>query len=173
MVHLLRVTKGDGIMTFIKEMQPLIDWCTQPHPQVRPRLKRVASASLTLSEYTSEFGSDPVGEWVGPLVYWPPRGRHKLGGFSGAIPCTWSIGVAVGQHAHVWLTLAEEDPWIGIQGPGFGDEWREDVFLSGSFVGGEKPEDIFVWMYFLSNDDLTVDSHTVTLALKPSYLYGG
>ena len=159
-------------MTFIEDIQPLIDWCTQPHPQVRPRLKRVASATLTLLEHTAEYGSDPLAKWVGPLVYWPPTGRHKLGGFSGVIPCTWSIGVgeAVGQHAHVWLTLAEEVPWIGIQGPRFGDEWREDVFTTWYYAHGEKPGDVQVFMYFLTTDDLTVDSHRVQLELSPIYL---
>src|SRR5215217_8309807 len=120
MLPLLLVTKGDGIMTFIEKVQPLIDWCTQPHPQDRPRLKRVASANLTLSVHDSESPGRQVAQWFGALIYEPPRGRKRLGGFSGAIPCkeSFSPKVAVGQHAQVYFTLAEDRPWMGIQGPG-------------------------------------------------------
>ena len=164
-------------MTFIEEMQPLIDWCTQPQPQARPRLKRVASASLTRWEIaTGGDVSHLERKWDGPLVYWPPRGRHFHGGFSGALPHV-SISIPAGglprveypgQEAHVWLTLTEDDAWIGLQGWDIGAEWREDVHFSWYFAIGEKPEDIQVLMYFYSGEE-----NRFNLALTPSYLFGG
>ena len=78
-----------------------------------------------------------------------------------------------GNEMHVWLTLAEDDAFIGIQGPDIGDEWREDVFSRDywKWAYGEKPEESFVWMYFLSNEDLVVDSTRASLILKPSYSF--
>jgi hypothetical protein len=128
-------------MTLIEDFQPLIDWCTQPHPQDHPRLQRVARALL--QKWRAGEGSGwgiPAGEWGGPLIYWPRSVRQILGGFSGALP---RVGYP-GQEAHVWLTLAEDDAWIGVQGPDVGEEWREDVHFFEYTVNGEKPEDTYL-----------------------------
>ena len=155
-------------MTLIGDFQPLIEWCTQPHPQEQPRLRRVARGVLQLWRAGEGSGWGlPEGQWDGPLVYWPRSQRQILGGFSGALPRLYHPG----QEAHVWLTLAEDDAWIGIQGPDIGQEWREDVHFDWYVVNGEKAEDVHVWMSFLAGEPGNV--HRFNLALTPSYLYGG
>ena len=158
-------------MTFIEEVQPLIDWCTQPHPQEKPRLKRVASA--VLARWRQGDPADPYdywGRWDGPLVYWPPRGRHFHGGFSGVL--SRLEPEHQGEEAHVWLTLAEDKTWIGIQGTDIGDEWREDVFAHDRWVNGKTPENFYSEIQFYSVDRHG-HGHQFNLYLTPSYLYGG
>jgi hypothetical protein len=135
-------------MTVIEDFQPLIDWCTQPHPQDRPRLQRAAFGVLQLSRpITPADNRTYWGTWTGSLVYWPPRGRHVHGGFSGVL--TRQDG---GGKVHVWLTLAEDKAWIGIQGPGIGAEWSEDAFANYREVYGKQPETINVYMVFDAGD---------------------
>jgi hypothetical protein len=153
-------------MTLIEDFQPLIDWCTRPHPQDRPRLQRIARGDLQQwvdAESPNYDPWDPImqAEWVGSLIYSPRSQRGILGGFAGALP-----GVIVPSHeAQVGLTLKEDDAWIGIQGLYIGDEWREDVHVYDYWVNDNPAADLLFRIHG--------NEYRFHLRLIPSYLYGG
>jgi hypothetical protein len=154
-------------MEVFKDFQGLINWCTQPHPNQMPRLRRVAGLHLEQWMDNGWPGYDPEdpileSEWNGTLIYTPKVQRQIRGVFAGTVS-----GVINPNHLlQVWLTIAEEDAWIGIQGQDIGNEWREDVHI---------------FDYFMHWDGLGANAifrilgtkFNFSLSLRPTYLYGG